>query len=58
MKHLRVANGSSLELTGSSKMPASMLCYIFIDWGSCDAVDECAFDIGDCSGKDICLVDY
>jgi len=42
----------------SSAVPDSQLCYIFIDWGGCDAVDQCGFDFGDCPGKDVCLVDY
>ncbi len=57
MRHLKLANGNSLTTT-ASRIPASMLCYIFIDWGSCGSVDECAFDFGSCSGKDVCLVDY
>ena len=57
MKHLKLANGNSIT-TSSNRIPASMLCYIFIDWGSCDSVDECAFDFGSCGGKDVCLVDY
>lgn len=58
VKHLRLANGSSLTTVTSGKTPASMLCYIFIDWGSCSGIDECAFDFGSCPGKDVCLVDY
>ena len=58
MKHLRVANGSSLFPVTEGAIPASMLCYIFIDWGSCDSVDQCAFDFGNCPNKDVCLVDY
>jgi hypothetical protein len=38
--------------------PASMLCYIYIDWGNCGTVDECAFDFGSCIRRDVCLVDY
>jgi hypothetical protein len=58
MKHLRVANGSGLAAPVEEAVPASQLCYIFIDWGGCDQVDQCAFDFGDCPGDDVCLVDY
>jgi hypothetical protein len=58
LKHFRLANGSSLVSLTDRKIPASMLCYIFIDWGTCERVDECAFDFGDCSTKDVCMVDY
>jgi hypothetical protein len=55
MKHLRVANGTTET---ANAVPASLLCYIFIDWGDCGSVDQCGFDIGDCTTKDVCLVDY
>lgn len=55
MKHLRVANRTSETANAT---PASLLCYIFIDWGSCGSVDQCGFDIGDCTTRDVCLVDY
>ena len=55
MKHLRVANGTTETANAT---PASLLCYIFIDWGSCGTVDQCGFDIGDCTTRDVCLVDY
>ena len=58
MKHLRLANGSSLTSVTEAKIPASMLCYIFIDWGTCGGIDECAFDFGNCGNRDVCLVDY
>ena len=58
MKHLRMANGKSLCSMTEGAIPASMLCYIFIDWGTCDNIDQCAFDFGDCTRRDICLVDY
>ena len=58
MRHLRVANGRTLTSTTNGRVPASMLCYIFIDWGSCNGVDQCAFDFGSCPTKDVCLVDY
>jgi hypothetical protein len=58
MKHLRLANGHALTTPEASDTPASMLCYIFIDWGSCDSVDQCGFDFGDCGTKDACLIDY
>jgi hypothetical protein len=58
MKHLRMANGSSLTSVGENAIPASMLCYIFIDWGTCGSVDECAFDFGNCGNRDVCLIDY
>jgi len=58
MKHLRVANGAGRDGGTASAVPASQLCYIYIDWGGCSTIDECAFDFGDCPGKDICLVDY
>jgi hypothetical protein len=58
MRHLRPANGPNAIAGGSKKAPATQLCYIFIDWGSCDAIDQCAFDFGSCGGDDICLVDY
>jgi hypothetical protein len=58
MKHLRVANGSSLTSVAEGRIPAQMLCYIFIDWGDCGSVDECGFDFGSCSRRDVCLADY
>jgi len=58
MRHLKVANGSTLTSPAEGRMPAQLLCYIFIDWGSCGTVDQCAFDFGDCPGKDVCLADY
>ncbi len=58
MKHLRMANGSSLSSVTEGMIPASMLCYIYIDWGNCGTVDECAFDFGSCVRRDVCLVDY
>jgi hypothetical protein len=58
MKHLKVTNGSTLTTAAESRVPASLLCYIFIDWGSCDTVDQCGFDFGNCPNKDACLVDY
>lgn len=58
MKHLRMSNGSSHPPATEGAIPASMMCYIFIDWGSCSSVDQCAFDFGSCPNKDACLVDY
>jgi len=58
MRHLRLANGTNMRVGSARKTPASQLCYIFIDWGSCDMVDQCGFDFGDCGTKDVCLVDY
>lgn len=58
MRHLRPANGTNMRLHSARKMPASQLCYIFIDWGSCDTVDQCGLDFGDCGTKDVCLIDY
>jgi hypothetical protein len=58
MKHLRMANGSSLSSVTEGAIPASMLCYIYIDWGNCGTVDECGFDFGSCVRRDVCLVDY
>jgi hypothetical protein len=58
MRHLRLANGARARVGASKKAPTSQLCYIFIDWGSCDTVDQCGFDFGSCDNKDICLVDY
>lgn len=58
MKHLRVANGAGHLPPSASAVPASQLCYIFIDWGSCGGVDQCGFDFGACPGEDVCLIDY
>lgn len=58
MRHLRLANGAGAPIGAGKKAPASQLCYIFIDWGSCDSVDQCGFDFGSCGGDDVCLVDY
>ena len=58
MKHLKVANGVGQICPTSKAYPSSQLCYIFIDWGGCDAVDQCGFDFGECPGKDVCLIDY
>jgi hypothetical protein len=58
MRHLRLANGTGVRIGASKRAPTTQLCYIFIDWGSCDTVDQCGFDFGDCGGNDICLVDY
>ena len=58
MRHLRLANAGALAPTTARKVTGSMLCYIFIDWGGCDTVDQCGFDFGDCPQKDVCLVDY
>jgi len=55
MKHLKAANAVSPV---SCAVPASQLCYIFIDWGGCDSVDQCGFDFGDCPNDDVCLIDY
>lgn len=58
MRHLRIANGSTLVPDSQGKIPASMLCYIYIDWGTCERIDECAFDFGSCDAKDVCMIDY
>jgi hypothetical protein len=58
LKHLRLANDAGSASVTSAMAPIYQLCYIFIDWGGCDGVDQCGFDIGDCPGKDICLIDY
>jgi hypothetical protein len=58
LKHLRLANGGMGAPGSCRNTPLSLLCYIYIDWGSCNAPDECGFDFGDCPGKDICLIDY
>ena len=58
MKHLKVANGRTLSTVTEERMPFYMLCYIYIDWGSCGGVDECGFDFGNCGNRDVCLVDY
>ena len=58
MRHLKPANGGGLGFRTSRRLPTSELCYIFIDWGSCDTVDQCGFDFGDCGTKDVCLIDY
>ena len=58
MKHLRLANAGAVVPAVASKVTGSQLCYIFIDWGGCDAIDQCGFDFGDCPNKDVCLVDY
>lgn len=55
MKHMRLANGGGSAAANPTELFA---CYIFIDWGGCDTVDQCGFDFGDCPGKDVCLVDY
>lgn len=55
LKHMRLANGGGSAATNPTELFA---CYIFIDWGGCDTVDQCGFDFGDCPGKDVCLVDY
>lgn len=57
MKHLRLANGGPpAGTTQMSYIP--LACYIFIDWGDCDGIDQCAFDFSDCASDDICLIDY
>jgi len=57
VKHLRLANGASPA--GTTRMSTIPLgCYIFIDWGDCDNIDQCAFDFSDCNHDDICLIDY
>jgi hypothetical protein len=57
LSHLTLANGGEVAtVSGGGQLAA--LCYIFIDWGHCDAVDQCAFDFSDCIGDDICLIDY
>lgn len=58
MRHLKPANGTGIRCHGGKNAPASQLCYIFIDWGSCDTVDQCGFDFGDCGTRDVCLIDY
>ena len=58
MKHLRLANADGPLLGAARELPTSSMCHIFIDWGSCGAVDECGLDFGDCGGKDACLIDY
>jgi hypothetical protein len=55
VRHLKLANGGVFSSAG---LPSTQLCYIFIDWGDCDSVDQCGFDFGDCPGKDVCLIDY
>jgi hypothetical protein len=58
MRHLRPANAASTSIGVSRKASASQLCYIFIDWGSCDSVDQCGLDFGSCGNDDVCLIDY
>ncbi len=58
MKHLKAANAVGPASPVSCAVPASQLCYIFIDWGGCDSVDQCGFDFGDCPNDDVCLIDY
>ena len=58
MRHLRPANGAGVRARGSKRAPTSQLCYIFIDWGSCDTIDQCGFDFGSCDTSDVCLIDY
>jgi hypothetical protein len=58
MEHLKVMNGARLSHPTANAVPASQLCYIFIDWGGCDAIDQCGFDFGACPGNDVCLIDY
>ena len=58
MKHLSLANGGTAGPGASRAFPLSQLCYIFFDWGGCQAPDECGFDFGDCQNKDVCLIDY
>lgn len=59
MEHLRLANGGAIPAAGAGKTTtSSRMCYIFVDWGSCDSVDQCGFDFGSCDAKDVCLVDY
>jgi len=41
MKHLKAANAVGPASPVSCAVPASQLCYIFIDWGGCDSVDQC-----------------
>ena len=57
LKHLRLANGTpEAGTTRMSTVPFA--CYIFIDWGDCNGIDQCAFDFSDCVHDDICLIDY
>lgn len=58
MRHLRLANAFVGSGETADMTPATQLCYIFVDWGSCSTVDQCGFDFGDCGTKDVCLVDY
>jgi hypothetical protein len=58
LKHLRLANGGKGAPGTCRNIPLSLLCYIYIDWGTCRAPDECGFDFGDCPNRDICLIDY
>jgi len=59
VEHLRLANGGASPMGCARKtISGSKMCYIFIDWGSCDSVDQCGFDFGSCDAKDVCLVDY
>lgn len=58
MRHLTLGNAGAVAPAAASKVTGSLLCYIFIDWGGCDTVDQCGFDFGDCPNKDVCLVDY
>lgn len=58
MKHLKAANCVGPSSPTSRAVPASQLCYIFIDWGGCQEVDQCGFDFGDCPNDDVCLIDY
>ncbi len=57
LSHLTLANRGEV-VTASRGGHIAALCYIFIDWGTCDAVDQCGFDFSDCTGDDICLIDY
>jgi hypothetical protein len=59
LKHLRLANGGEGAARAVRMAPSPFLCYIFIDWGDCNSIDQCGFDFADCaSGGDICLIDY
>ena len=58
LRHLRLANGGQAGLSTAGKLPIGHLCYIFVDWGSCDTLDQCGFDFGSCPQEDLCLIDY
>jgi len=56
MRHLNPKNGRDRRGPVARAKTRTELCTI-VDAGSCDVVDFCAVDFGDCLTTDVCMLD-